>query len=454
MEEDKPLLEAKNFDENINDKKCISTRMRVMIYVMINSIGLLVSGSAQTQYVYAYVKKNYDFNNTDVSISVYLSNNTETCGNSSSSDDKIQGYATQWNWYISLIEYGICLPVIIIAGPMVDRIGRKPLLLWNTIVMFISFVIKSVVIYYNMNLFYFMIGSGVEGISGTYYAFHLANLAILADTTTKGKDRTWIMTLYDALLGVGAFLSYVGTGYLIQLEGYLCPFVISSGIFLAFFIIIALTLEDTWKRPTTHTKLNIFEIPVQICSLCTVKRNNGVQLNYFLINLFIFLIVMFPLASYSSIRTIYTLGWPFCWTSEHIGWYSAGCDLVIFILGTFILKIMQSFCVLIKDEWIVACGCFSSCVSFILLGFSQTDWMLYVGKFLNYIFARERVRVMVLNATFKIYSKFYCWWKPENLEKTTDLPQVTDKLCHIMLYQVHLVRARFKLTTLVVIGTG
>ena len=59
----------------------------------------------------------------------------------------------------------------------------------------------------------------------------------------------------------------------------------------------------------------------------------------------------------------------------------------------------------------------------------------YLIIYINYIMRRLWLWCLIPLSTLSVLS----WWrKPGYPEKTIDLPQVTDKLYHIMLYQVHL----------------
>lgn len=375
--------------DNLLPKKSESTRcdaqFKISLFAMIVGCAMQLREITETQFVYAYWENRTSSNKTSVDAYMNTSFGGDKCADNSSrkNDNEVQTIATEWSWYISIATYGISLPVIVLVGPLSDRTGRKRFLILNTGLTTVSYLARAYIVYQNFSLYWYLLMCAIEGIAGTHYSYHLLSCSILTETTTSGNRRPMAFAVYETMLGIGVGCSQLLAGYLIKFEGFLYPYIIAGGMYFIVFILVILILDDSNYNSKSKTSKNM-DIATQICLLSNANAlREGQSRNHLFTILFIFFLHHFPLTSLSSLRTIYVLGTPFCWTSVHIGWYGAGADLAEYILCTVILKCLL-FCM--KDVWIITLGFLSTVLSLALYGSWQFDWIIYTGKLYNEIY--------------------------------------------------------------------
>lgn len=375
MDEKHHLL-LKSYDQDTS--RWWDTRIKISIFALLCGCANELRSITETQFIYAYLKNNTDVNNTYLNSGLNKTTKEDTncmVNSTGGTDDYIQGLASDWTWYVQLITYGFALLVLIFLGPFSDQIGRKPVLVFNLLLTAISFGTRAYVIYAELNLYWYLCFSAIEGIAGGHYMFNLACSAMLSNCTKADGERPFMLAIYDAMLGIGMSCSQIAAGYLINLFGFTYPYLISTGLICIICLLLLCTLNETKKErqniKTSSFATGIFTFCTQSSALNKDKRK------YLFIYFVIFAIYLFPIAANSAIKILFTLGSPFCWSSVHIGWYSAGASFSELVIGTFILRLLL---VCLRVEIITVLGNLSAVISFVMFGLSTSGWMIYEGK--------------------------------------------------------------------------
>lgn len=350
-------------------------RIKICLYFLIWGCALEIVNVTEAQYIYAYLKSHTSTNIT--SGHTYTTNtslNKDNCGDNSTgtTDDQVQGLASDWTWYMELVIYSLGLLVMSVLGPLSYQLGRKPIIIGPVTLFIITFMLRTYAVYAGLTLYWYLLFCAVEGLAGCHYTFDVACLAILINYSSMEESKPFMV--------IGICTSQIAAGYMKKWTGYTYPFLTGACVLVFLLILIILTLTE--DVPLSHKRkyCAIFPLSKDVFMICT-KHNVFISTTrkIFLIYLVIFVVTRFPFTANTTIRILYELESPFCWSTVKIGWYTAGTYFWEYIVGIFIFKALLLF---FTDVKILFFEYVSYIISLVIFGFSTSDSMIYLGMYI------------------------------------------------------------------------
>lgn len=264
-----------------------------------------------------------------------------------------------------------------------DRGGRKITIIMplvGTLIYTLSFLTVS---YFELNI-YLLIGSSlVSSLFGGTGTFLGGCFAYIADLCEDGRQKTLRMAGLDMMIGLLAGVASISTGYFLRAAGFNWPFV-TSALFQCLILLYAVfILEETVKKaPTDAVNLNgaprRSALKQMISGVYHMFAGTSCRCKTVLILLMlIFTSFSFAYVGGISMMTLYELNKPLCWTDILIG-YGSALSTTVF-LTSFLGVLVFSYCG-VPQLAIVVMGIMSVVLGMILLAFSKTTLLMFLGE--------------------------------------------------------------------------
>ncbi|XP_021367978.1 solute carrier family 46 member 3-like [Mizuhopecten yessoensis] len=212
---------------------------------------------------------------------------------------------------------------------------------------------------------------------GSYGALSIG-FAYILDVTSPGKQRTLMITLLEASTGIGAAISGLVSGFIIEGVGYFYSNICAGAVAAGSVLVVVLFLPPS--RPPHISVSRKSNLENSLAALAFYFKASPIRYKY-VIGIISFMFAAFSFIGKQSIEILYQLNAPFCWTSVKVGYFSATTSVSI-ILGIANIKVLQ-MC-FVEDVIAIFSG-ISGVAASIVEAFAVNDLTLFVVPVIGFM---------------------------------------------------------------------
>ncbi|XP_033734514.1 solute carrier family 46 member 3-like [Pecten maximus] len=350
--------------------------LAVVLLLLLFSLQLL--SLVTSQYIVLYLQKDM-FPNSTLS-----SSNVSACNFNTSTEEyrertAVQKAASKFNIYKTLAENLPALIISGITGGLSDKYGRRRILVLSISLTMLLGCLNSIIIYLQINIYYFLISFFIYSLGGGFYGTLSICFAYMSDVTDPGKQRTLMITLLEASLGIGSAASGFFSGFIIDSVGFFYASICVCAAAFCSMLVVVLFLPNS--RPPNMLLSGTSTIENASASFVFYFRASPKRHKYILA-IIIFMSSTLSLLGKSNIEILYQLNAPFCWTSVKVGYYSAISNSARMILGVACVKILQKF---FMEESVAILSGVSGMAASIVEAFAINDVMLFLVPVIGFL---------------------------------------------------------------------
>ncbi|XP_046575205.1 solute carrier family 46 member 3-like [Haliotis rubra] len=374
--ETEPLLQKVEESAESGVKKSqIKNLLLGNMILFISTLAVSMFSPAMSQYLYKRVTED-EFRNQTLAGKGPMN---QTCYLNTSNPDyilqeKAQQVTADKQMQFTFLRTSLAIVSNIMLGSYSDSVGRKLLFVVPLTGHCLRFGLTAVIMYWNLDINWFFLPEGLEGISGTYYAMLLASFAYTADNTPATGARTMGIAFVEFFKSIGSAASETATGYFIQDVNFFYPTLTATLIVLVdILLVVTLLPERNGIKKAKSKWITPLEGCRRVFGFYVLEGTKRKRL-CFVLAILIFVFTALPTVGSSNIDTLFKLNLPFCWTPEKIGYYSTISSVAQQVIGVPLTRLLQCCCI---DEVIGVIGSVAIGLADSLQSIVSKDWMMY-----------------------------------------------------------------------------